>query len=1018
MKIEKIEIRNIASIADASIDFLSDEFIREPVFLITGETGSGKSTILDAITLALYKKTSRLNGVADPYVKFRNGTDELTAGDINNVARKGTSYSRAAVTYRANDGRRYVSEIIIRRSRGRSDGNFQPPEMSLSRQTDDGGWYEIERKPSGVVAANVSITGLGYDQFVKTVILPQGGFSNFLKSNSNEKAEILEKLTGTEIFGKISTGVYAGYNEAKMLADQVKLKIDTLKGALMSGEEKDDAILKKEETAAKLTVAETDKNDGHNALVLAIKAGSAGKSLAEAAERMQEAYKRLNSPEIISRSSELRSLKEKEKEIKLLESCDALLKEKDEMFAGTESDRKMMRDKIADVFMVSEAAGFLDRLALEAIGRWDEETAGLDRRAEEALKVKTAAEERKNVIEYRILQENFRKERNRYAALLKERDDLEKEMSALLDEERLCRESAVNAKKNLEKASMTVSELVVRLRQSLKQGDICPVCGSRIDSVINAGNEIFDSLYEDAEKECAAAEKSLEDVISRKDVSGRKLAGTVSEMQLRKQLMDKAEALLREKGAEPEGACAAEYPDGYDAVMLAEEMDKVSMQIADSVKIMEEVKSAKDIVRDRKSKTMLLRPKYISRKEEASRMLMEFPRSVFPEGTLRELMMTSEISAGNHSFEKTEANMLVNSDSIADARSFAAGLAVRISELDRKNSEILKVRKMISETVGEDESRCRALMSRRDEIMSYEKDLEDLRKESDEARGMYNSAIVKASAIRKELGNAPDGVRRFLDYELLDNLLDEKRCSEEGLMELLSAGTAGLQKTLSELDIIHTGLVREHSSICQRLDNDMKIKREIEHLENDNRRNLEVLDKWMILNEAFGSQSGVKFRKIAQKYIYGILIANANGHLGKMMHGRYQLCPGQDDESLMMLVKDHDMADSLRPVSTLSGGETFIISLSLALGLSSMTGREMNIRSLFIDEGFGALSDNELEQVLEVLHELGNGRGRKREERCLVGIISHVEALRERIGTRVNVVKNGTGTSSVTVTGK
>jgi DNA repair protein SbcC/Rad50 len=164
---------------------------------------------------------------------------------------------------------------------------------------------------------------------------------------------------------------------------------------------------------------------------------------------------------------------------------------------------------------------------------------------------------------------------------------------------------------------------------------------------------------------------------------------------------------------------------------------------------------------------------------------------------------------------------------------------------------------------------------------------------------------------------------------------------------------------------------------------------------------------WGQLDDLIGSADGAKFRRFAQSLTLNYLIHLANRHL-TALHPRYELqrAPGGD---LALQVIDHNMADEVRGVHNLSGGERFLVSLALALGLASMSSnRGIKVESLFIDEGFGALDSTSLAMAVSVLEQL-QATGRR------VGVISHVDELKERIAVRVEVTPVGGGRSLVHV---
>ena len=170
-------------------------------------------------------------------------------------------------------------------------------------------------------------------------------------------------------------------------------------------------------------------------------------------------------------------------------------------------------------------------------------------------------------------------------------------------------------------------------------------------------------------------------------------------------------------------------------------------------------------------------------------------------------------------------------------------------------------------------------------------------------------------------------------------------------------------------------------------------------------RQAEVMEQWSKLDDLIGSQSGNKFKEIAQGYTLDILLNYANKQL-KELTSRYQLqrVPGE----LALQIIDHDMCDEIRSVFSLSGGESFLVSLALALGLSSFSSQNHHEENLFIDEGFGTLDTDTLQVVMEALERL-RSQGRK------VGVISHVHEMAERIPVQIHVYKAGNGKSKVKI---
>ena len=165
-------------------------------------------------------------------------------------------------------------------------------------------------------------------------------------------------------------------------------------------------------------------------------------------------------------------------------------------------------------------------------------------------------------------------------------------------------------------------------------------------------------------------------------------------------------------------------------------------------------------------------------------------------------------------------------------------------------------------------------------------------------------------------------------------------------------------------------------------------------------------NRWATLNEIIGQKDGKKFRSFAQGLTLQRLIILANQHLDRL-NGRYYIAK-KEGTDLELDIIDTFQAENRRSMFTLSGGETFLISLALALGLSDLAGRHAQIQSLFIDEGFGTLDEHSLDMAISTLENLRSG-GKT------IGIISHVKALKERIGTQIQLHKQSDGFSQVTI---
>ncbi|MFW2578247.1 AAA family ATPase [Aliarcobacter butzleri] len=235
-----------------------------------------------------------------------------------------------------------------------------------------------------------------------------------------------------------------------------------------------------------------------------------------------------------------------------------------------------------------------------------------------------------------------------------------------------------------------------------------------------------------------------------------------------------------------------------------------------------------------------------------------------------------------------------------------------------------------------------------------------------------------------------------------------KKLSEQKELNLTDKELQTLNDELKELQTSIDELQKSIGSLEKELEinasNMKKHEDKIKELE----KKKEAFKVWIKLNEMIGSASGDKFAKFAQGITLDQLIYLANKHL-QILSPRYELQRSSDSSKLLEIeIIDGFQGDVVRPVSTLSGGESFIVSLSLALGLSALASQKISIDSLFLDEGFGTLDSDSLELALNALNQLqSSGK--------MVGVISHVEALKERIPLQIRVMPKGDGTSLVSL---
>ncbi|MFC0119752.1 AAA family ATPase [Pseudoalteromonas xiamenensis] len=218
MKLTSIKIQNLASINEAFIDFTVSPLAETGLFAITGDTGAGKSTLLDAICLALYGKTARLRNDQKNKVDF-NG-DDIKLNDPRHLLRRGTTQGQAEACFIGNDGKLYRAVWEVKRARGKVDGRLQ----SATHQLFDGDDELLAEKSLAPEYIERAL-GLSFEQFTRAVLLAQHEFSAFLKASADERAQLLERLTGSDKFSRIGQRIYEVYQQKKQALETQQARL-------------------------------------------------------------------------------------------------------------------------------------------------------------------------------------------------------------------------------------------------------------------------------------------------------------------------------------------------------------------------------------------------------------------------------------------------------------------------------------------------------------------------------------------------------------------------------------------------------------------------------------------------------------------------------------------------------------------------------------------------------------------------------------------------------------------------
>lgn len=1110
----KLIIHNIASVEHAELDFENGPLYDNDIFLITGETGVGKSTILDAICLALYNNAPRLK--ASPDTRFDDdsilgGKKDVFLRDTRLLMRRGTDEASATLDFEGNDGKNYRAEWSVKR-KGRNAKGLREVKRCLY----DSAGNAITEKSTEFGIYIEKLVGLKYEDFCRTSMLAQGEFTEFLKANDGEKASILEKMTSSDIYSKIGVKIYKKTQEAESVVKTLDItakaqqllephqieeknnRLQEIKKNVIALSEEQTAVSTKKKWIEDLKMQQEEKNKIEKNLQERTQY-----SESDEVERERRSLKAWND------TSEIRtvytSLKEDQEKFDNNKKEKIKLQKKAvEIFGGIEffkrnlSEQEMI-SKLLKAVLESQASlvpmyeqsqtiiADLKTLSEKQtkITRNNKQSADLDKQCK-AYEVDFEAQNKNfMVIETKIkeLEESIKLKQNEKTAMkaeeiqasqrklnekeslvkdaqravsecLKQKktydgkaEDLKKaemeewrfsEIVSMLEKQKVEAEAAYTLQKELyEKAQMKVGDVVKQLRHNLKSGDACPVCGQIIDRELS--DEHFESLLAPVKAELEKTEttkKAVEENLQKAKVDWQTAQNHIKG--LRKEVEDLTANIQVEQ----------KKCDDY--------LQKLGLQWSDEIqsvleKTLETIQNKKQTVDAQWTKVTELsnhldalqkeKDKQIKKRDEMQKNLQE----------LREKFLTAKNGIDN--LKQATGNLQAEVEKLQ--LQLTSSILYKDKDYDWQSDLKYTTARLTSDANKYKEDR-EALQKIENEIKVDQKDLARL-DESMKAFSLENISIVPkkienlsdvvgklsekriqleadAQHLSDEIEKKKKQLEEFLsankeiNKELLERLVswigaEETRKKLEALkseIDKLEGQLSGVAKNLVELEKKKPEGLTESDNVESLGERNQKIIDEIANLnkesgeisaaltENERKKSVyeEAINRlegarknhnnWKRLADMFGTSEGTRFKVIAQSYMLQNLLEAANGYL-KTLTDRYELFCQLG--SFAILVEDKYRGGEPRPASTLSGGESFIVSLALALGLSRLAGATVTSNIIFIDEGFGTLSSDALEPVMKTLQNLSQQNGKK------VGIISHVEQLKEQIKTQIRVTR-------------
>ena len=1023
MKILAIRGKNLASLEDEFvIDFNQEPLLSSGLFAIVGPTGAGKSTILDTICLALYDKIPRFNSAESKTLDDNSGG--LSLSDTRNVLHKGAIDGYAEVDFRAINGNIYRSKWAVRRSRNKIEGQLQASTMELYNLTTK---EDVQGKKTELKAEIEKLVGLEYNQFTRAVLLAQGEFENFIKAKESEKAELLEKLTGTDIYSEISRRIYEAYTNAKAdkdLLDKQMQSIDLMPEEQLIEIQHNKDQLNKDLVRINELLGVLGKQElwWEEEITLVNKIKNVEVSKAKSEQDLLQSQPQIDYLQLIDRSQEIRedfleakrvsadseqkmaSHKEyqsvydinvaKKKEVG--EQFDKLILHKEDLEKRyQEAKPKIDRAKELDI----QANNI--KIQQDAVGTELEKLTKLNDSTKNRLEV--LDKEQKELSTKLAFLVTWFTEKNNLLPIIENQqsilhyiDKYDEVNKALTEEDKmivLAQKSLQDKESQLQVESEewkvlneTQPSEVILLRKSLVEGQVCPVCGSEEHPYAGEAGESVGLKQEELEKQKTVLQDKIEKT--------SKLIET-----------NKANLIKYEVNNENYQKILVEHLSLLNKYLpLALPNWEILLTEAKSLEIKSKVN---DIVKQW-SDNLAIKEKSTNRIETIVVQLKEMDENI--------AQYQKQIDEKKNNLESiNNESKKINSERIdifegQPIQEIERKYEARIKDLEQNISKVRVEKDDIDKAIASSEAILKSLQS---QLESNSKDLQSLNQSIN--NWLANQRDISKDLLAELTTRKVEWIaqeRKFIEglqnnKIVIDTTLKERKADWQKHQENVNKPTDNKSKENVVAEIQEATQQRSETN-TQLLDIEVKIKNQIQNrdrlskLEKDSKAKGELLSQWEKLYVLLGSRTGDKFKKIAQGYTLDILLEYANVHL-QNLNKRFNL--QKIPNSLILQVVDNDMFGEVRPVHSLSGGESFLISLALALGLSSLSSNQMNIESLFIDEGFGSLDIDTLNVAMEALENL-QMQGRK------IGIISHVDSMKERITTQIQVVKTANGGSS------
>ena len=1022
MKVLAIRGCNLASLdGEFEVDFRTEPLRSAGIFAITGNTGAGKTTILDAMCIALYRRSPRLDNI-------ERGDDiehKIKVDDIRTILRKGKGSGFAEVDFLAVDNNEYRVRWSVYRAHNKPGGNLQKEILDLTNlATGEHRALQMKEHESIIPA----LVGLEYEQFTRAVLLAQGKFSAFLKANENEKAKMLTTLTDTGIYSRISATIFA---KRKVAAQEIELLEAKRKALQLLSEEeivahKDKLTHLHEELklSSKRSEVLRAKHDWLTRLaIINRQIELAEKQLADAKEKQAQTKSEKEKLELIDSVQPIRddymSLREtmtlntnNRQQLQLLEK---LLQEKSAGYSKAVmavEEATAEQERINTLYLNAQPgimeASQLEKQYISDKKQHDDLVSEIKRSSETHSKyiasITTCDKQSETLLSEQKEKNTWFEKHAHYSNAIPMIPSIIVNLTSIGEEIKMvqAKEKSISkyqellavhekhlvvARKSEETLKQTMSSEIAALRKRLVAGEPCPVCGSKEHASVEiAANLLEEKELEKAKEENRRLIEQLENDTANCRTEIEKLSSII-EIHKASIAQSRSANLTYMSGVEN----AVELLEKSNAATL---LTTLSTNWSNYKSRLETITNELAICRNNKESYRTHAQEIKKELEDKRERLLLLEEEMEKRNRKLVSILSSWKTANEMQQYYNEAIANANKK-FADATKSKADVD---TELNKLKGEISGKQQQLSDNTIKFEM----LLSKVNEFLSARDDNMDMK--TLEALLQINHHVITAMRNNIDMVEKAVTTAEATISERKQVLADHNNATAKPSED---EDAASIEAELSVLESKQKEINTQQTEINAVLLKDEKNREVFALYSEEYNYKIEQKNHWDDLDSVFGSATGDKLMKAAQEYTLEILLNVANTHLSDMTK-RYRLAR-IGDGSLGIKVIDLDMMAESRSAHSLSGGETFIVSLALSLALSSLSSNRMRIESLFIDEGFGALDKSTLQTALMMLEKL-QSHGLK------IGVISHLTEMLEQIPAKVNVVRLSPGRSRIEIT--